>query len=70
MNECPHNLTKEQYDSKDSYPICKYCIYVSSGCPYLTQGNFLDTYMNELYGNMSEEELREELKNAEQELFM
>lgn len=71
--ECPKNVSKELYDSKDNYPICKECPYVFSfgKCPYLKKpmDKSFDL-MNDIYSKMSEEELREELKAIERELFI
>ena len=70
MNECPNNLSKEFYDGIDSYPICKYCPHVTSTCPYLRKPTSGISYWDHIYSEMSEEELREELKDAERSLFM
>lgn len=71
MKKCPHDVSKEYYDSGDSYPICKYCPYVSSGCPFLvrTPSDYL-SQLKDAYSGMSEEELLQELKDVERELFM
>jgi len=70
MVVCPNDVSEELYKSKDSYPICKECPYVSTygKCPYLKQYTALDALTN-AYSNMSEEELRQELEEAERDLF-
>lgn len=60
---CIQGVSKETYDSGDSYPICKECGYVSTygKCPYMAKPD--------IYSKMSEKELITELKDAENELF-